>query len=246
MEDYSKKIYPSFVAIFLAVLALAATLAVFLYSQSRGFPEEGEIVAPTELYAEPIDIEEDLDKDMTQYITQEIFFNYPVDWYIESEGDFTTFTSWDSDIAPERGLDGMRLVIGRVSTDMTLDQYVADYLNENILSDPSYNLLGRKDALLGGLPAVLIQATTELEGGAAIQSTFTFFEGEIWSVDIVGTVLDDEMQDIFDHVVGSFTFLRFVPEEEKTEEEAGEEVATDEEHLLIEEENNLELNNNEE
>jgi len=237
MEDYSKKIYPSFVAIFLAVLALAATLAVFLYSQSKGISEENDIIAPTELYDEPENIDDsDFDKNMTQYITQEIFFNYPAGWYIESEGDFTTFTSWDTDNTSERGLDGMRLVIGRVDTSMTLNQYVGEYLNENIISDPSYNLLGRKHTTLGGLPGVLIQATTSLEGGAAIQSVFTFFEGEIWSVDIVGTVLDDEMQDIFDHVAGSFTFLKFVPEEEKDE------AATEELNLIIEEE----LNNNEE
>jgi hypothetical protein len=237
MEEYRKKINQSLGVIFLSVLVLAATLAVFLYSQSNGLAEKKEIVAPTELYDAPKEIDEDdSDKNMTQYITQDIFFNYPVGWYIETEGDFITITNWDSSVTPERGLDGLRLVIGRLGTDMALDQYVGDYLNQNIRSDPSYNLLGRKATTLGGLPGVLVQATTELEGGAAIQSAFTFFEDEVWSIDIVGTVLDREMQDIFDHVTASFTFLKFVPKEET------EEVASEEINLLIEEE----LNNNEE
>ncbi|NIP33231.1 hypothetical protein GWN26_15925 [Candidatus Saccharibacteria bacterium] len=215
MENNRKGIKQSLAAIFLAVLALVTTLAIFLYTQSKDVDEKKIESAADDRTVELLTEEEEaVELDWVTYFGEEVSFNYPVDWFLENEGDFVIISSWDPQVSPERSVDGLRLIIGKVTTDMTLEQYVGDYLDQNISFDPSYNLLGRKQALLGAQPAVFIQAATSLEGGSVIQSMFTFFEGEIWSVDLIGTVLDDDMQNIFDQIAASFTFLKTIINEE--------------------------------
>lgn len=228
MEDAKKRKNHFFATIFLAVFALAVALAAFLYWQSGGMPDKNNIVATTDLYEKSISNGEDeTGIEMEKYSNGDIVFNYPKEWYTAIKEGFLIFTSWDTSAKPERGLDDLRLVVGKVPTDVTLHEFVGDYLIQNITSDASYDLLGRKGMTLGGVPAVLVQATTSLEEGAAIQSAFAFFEGNIWSVEIVGTVLDTETQDIFDKVIESFKFVNFVPDEIDV-------VASEEYDLIIE------------
>lgn len=210
MENNRKGIKQSLAAIFLAVLALVTTLAIFLYTQSKDIDEQGVKPVVEDQTVEFLAEEEPIELDWSKYTNDDVSFIYPSNWYIEESDQFVTFSSWDAQVSPQRGADGLRLIIGKVKTDMTLEQYVGDYLNQNINFDPSYNLLGRKQSMLGAQPAVFIQAATSLEGGSVIQSLFTFFEGEIWSVDLIGTVLDDDMQNIFDQVAASFTFLKAI------------------------------------
>jgi len=215
MENNRKGTRQSLAAIFLAVLALGTTLAIFLYTQSKDTNEEKVESAVDDRTVELLTEEEEaVELDWITYFGEEVSFSYPVDWFLENDGDFVIISSWDPQVSPARSVDGLRLVVGKVKTDMTLEQYVGDYLDQNISFDPSYNLLGRKQALLGAQPAVFIQAATSLEGGSVIQSMFTFFEGEIWSVDLIGTVLDDDMQNIFDQIAASFTFLKTIINEE--------------------------------
>jgi len=213
MEEKINKSNKAWGAVFLAVLALAATLAVFLYTQGReddNTASGSSETALTEPMPLPVDEEELVDFDWLKYSDDDAMFNFPKGWYEETENGFVTFSSWDKAVSPERGQDGLRLVIGKVKSDMPLEQYVEDYLFQNLTGDPSYDLLGRRQAMLGGQPALFLQAETSLEGGSVIQSMFTKFEGEIWSVDVVGTVLDEDLQEVFDQVVSSFTFQKAI------------------------------------
>jgi len=198
--------------VFVAVLAFASTYAIYLYYQ----PEEP--IAPIQDEALPNEAEvndeesvvEENDtgavKDWTIYSDEVISFNYPADWYDKKENDFIIFTSWDPQVSPERGEQGMRLVVGHVRTGMSLEQYVGDYLNQNINFDPTFSLLARENTVFGGQPAIMVQSATTLEGGSVIQSMFTLRGDELWSIDLVGKILNQDFQIIFDKITNTFSF----------------------------------------
>lgn len=212
MEDKSTISGQTWKVVFLAVLVLAATLAVFLYIESKEIQEPAEVndLAGSEdesAFAETAEEEEPAVIETSYYSDDEIGFYYSDDWHESREGDFIVFTSRDPFVSPERAVEGMRLVVGSVESDLSLEQYVADYLNQNIEFDPSYELLSRSQSVLGGFPAIFIQAETSLEGGSVMQSVFAKKDNRIWSVDLVGGVLDSEMQKYFDITAKSFKFL---------------------------------------
>lgn len=194
--------------IFIAVLALAMALGIYFFQKSRVEPAVETLPVTTDVGA-PVLTPSDEPEPVVfaSYENRDISFKYPVGWFEGREGEFLVFTSWDPNTTPERGERGMRLVVGRVATDLGLDEYVSNYLNQNISSDPSYALIARHPAALGGVPAVIIQASTDLEGGSVIQSSFALKGGELWSIDLVSRVLNDNSQIIFDNVLYNFSFI---------------------------------------
>ncbi|MBU0648889.1 hypothetical protein KJ969_02195 [Patescibacteria group bacterium] len=196
--------------IFIIVLAAAGGLVIYL---TAGFEPEAKyepVVLPqTEAGTGDFiaDAEEEVPMDWTEFRDEKISFKYPDNWFFQEQGDFLIFTSWDPMANPGAGAGGLELIVGKVKTDLSLEQYVSDYINENVNSDPSYSLLGRSQRVLGGQPAILAQSTTALEGGKAIQSIFALRGNELWSVDLVGQILNEEFQEVFDGIVESFSFL---------------------------------------
>lgn len=193
--------------VFIIVLGIAAALVIYLYWIS-----EKETVYQTppaiRLPAQPEqETEEETVLEWTQYTDDEISFQYPKQWYLNEQDGFLVCSSWDSYANPQAEAGGMKLVIGSVKSDMGLEQYVSNYLTENVNSDPDFTLIARKPTVLGAQPAVLVQSSTSLEGGAVIESIFTERDGRIWSVDLVGRVLNKEFQDIFDQIAYSFIFI---------------------------------------
>ncbi|MDD4994868.1 MAG: PsbP-related protein [Patescibacteria group bacterium] len=194
--------------IFIVVLALAMALGLYFFQKSRLEPAMETLPAPLSVEAPVSEPSEELEPiEFVSYKNQSISFKHPSKWFEGQEEDFLVFTSWDPNTTPERGERGLRLVVGKVTTDLGLDEYVSEYLNQNISSDPSYALIARHPAALGGLPSVIIQASTDLEGGSVIQSAFVLRNGELWSVDLISRVLNEDSQDIFDNVLYNFSFI---------------------------------------
>jgi len=195
--------------VFIVVLAVSGGLVIYL---TAGFEPEmiyRPVVLPqTEAGTDDFiaDAEEEVPMDWVEFRDEKISFKYPDNWFFQEQGDFLIFTSWDPIANPGAGTGGLELIVGKVKTDLSLEQYVGNYINENVDSDPSYSLSGRTQQVLGGQPAILAQSSTSLEGGKVIQSIFALRGNELWSVDLVGQVLNEEFQEVFDGIVENFIF----------------------------------------
>jgi len=145
-------------------------------------------------------------QDWNEYSSGEYDLKYFNDWFLEEEGDFITISSWDPIVAPELSEDGVRFIVGKVKTSKTLEEYVDEYLVQNVANDPSYTIAKREVSVLDEEPAIIIVSQTALEGGSVIYSLFAKKNRAVWSIDFVTNEESPENEELFNAIISNFNF----------------------------------------
>ena len=195
--------------VLLVLFVFAAVYAVFLLVTPKTVDEtEAPVAAPEKAdeTAAPSEEPEETSARWSEYDADEYDLKYLANWFLKEEGDFITITSWDPMVSPERSENGVRLIVGKVQTSRTLEEYVDEYLVDNVAGDPSYTIRRREASVLDAEPAYVIVSETALEGGATIYSLFANKDGEVWSIDFVANQESLENEALFNEIISNFNF----------------------------------------
>ena len=118
--------------ILLVILVFAAVYAVFLLVTPKSVDETKVMDDLPEVVDEDVDSgtvlddikEEESAQEWEEFVSEEYNVKYLAGWLLKDEGDFIMMSGRDPFSSPERSDSVVRLIIGKVQTSRTLEEYV--------------------------------------------------------------------------------------------------------------------------